>query len=186
MFQEFPNKKYQVIYADPPWAYRDKREKSSSGRICGGASTYYPTMTLEEIKNLPVQGLADNDCILFLWVTFPCLKEGIDVLESWGFKYKTLGFSWLKTNPKAGTPFFGIGSYTRSNCEVCLIGIKGKPKMASRAVSSAIIAPVGKHSAKPPIVRDKIVQLVGDVPRIELFARQACEGWDAWGNEELA
>lgn len=183
MFQEFPDKKYKVILADPPWSYKDKREKSSTGRICGGASTYYPTMPLEDIKNLPVQDLAEDDCILFIWATFPCLPEALSVIEAWGFKYKTLGFSWLKTNPKAGTPFFGIGSYTRSNCEVCLIGIKGKPKIDSRAVSSALLAPVARHSAKPPEVRERIVKLMGDVPRIELFARESTDGWDAWGNE---
>lgn len=183
MFQEFPDRKYSVIYADPPWSYQDKREKSSTGRICGGASTYYPTMSLDEIKSLPVQSLADDNCLLFMWVTFPNLQEGLDTIAAWGFKYKTLGFSWLKTNKKAGTPFFGIGSYTRSNCEVCLIGIKGKPKMASRAVSSALLAPVGRHSAKPPEVRERIVKLMGEVPRIELFARESTEGWDCWGNE---
>ncbi len=175
------NKKYNIIYADPPWSYRDKRDKHP--RLCGGASAHYNTMTIEEIKNLPVNKLADDNCMLFLWVTFPNLQEGLDVIKAWGFTYKTLGFSWIKTNKKNGKPFFGIGYYTKSNCEVCLIGVKGKPIVVSNKVSSVIIAPREEHSKKPDIVRDKIVELCGDLPRIELFARQKAEGWDVWGNE---
>ena len=176
-----PQKKYQIIYADPPWSYRDKRDKHP--RLCGGASAHYNTMTIEEIKNLPINKLADDNCMLFIWVTFPNLQEGLDVIKAWGFTYKTLGFSWIKTNKKNGKPFFGIGYYTKSNCEVCLIGVKGKPIVVSNKVSSVIIAPREEHSKKPDIVRDKIVELCGDLPRIELFARQKTEGWDVWGNE---
>ena len=175
------NKKYNIIYADPPWSYRDKRDKHP--RLCGGASAHYNTMTIEEIKNLPVNKLADDNCMLFLWLTFPNLQEGLDVIKAWGFTYKTLGFSWIKTNKKNGKPFFGIGYYTKSNCEVCLIGVKGKPIVVSNKVSSVIISPREEHSKKPDIVRDKIVELCGDLPRIELFARQKAEGWDVWGNE---
>jgi len=175
------DKKYNIIYADPPWSYRDKRDKHP--RLCGGASAHYNTMTVEEIKNLPVNKLADDNCMLFIWVTFPNLQEGLDVIKAWGFTYKTLGFSWIKTNKKNGKPFFGIGYYTKSNCEVCLIGVKGKPIVVSNKVSSVIIAPREEHSKKPDIVRDKIVELCGDLPRIELFARQKAEGWDVWGNE---
>lgn len=181
---EFPTGKYQIVYADPPWSYNDKRERKQPGaRICGGASVYYPCMSLTEIKSLPVAGVAAVDSILFLWATFPNLKEAISVIEAWGFKYKTLGFSWIKTNTKSGTPAFGIGHYTRSNCEVCLIGTRGKPPRVSGSVSSVIISPREMHSKKPDIVRDKIVELCGDIPRIELFARQKTEGWDCWGNE---
>jgi len=140
-------------------------------------------MTIEEIKNLPINKLADDNCMLFIWVTFPNLQEGLDVIKAWGFTYKTLGFSWIKTNKKNGKPFFGIGYYTKSNCEVCLIGVKGKPIVVSNKVSSVIIAPREEHSKKPDIVRDKIVELCGDLPRIELFARQKAEGWDCWGDE---
>ena len=175
------NKKYNIIYADPPWSYRDKRDKHP--RLCGGASAHYNTMTIEEIKNLPVNKLADDNCMLFLWLTFPNLQEGLDVIKAWGFTYKTLGFSWIKTNKKNGKPFFGIGYYTKSNCEVCLIGVKGKPIVVSNKVSSVIISPREEHSKKPDIVRDKIVELCGDLPRIELFARQRVDGWDCWGDE---
>jgi N6-adenosine-specific RNA methylase IME4 len=175
------DKKYNIIYADPAWSYRDKRDKHK--RMCGGAAAHYPTMTIEEIKNLPVKEISDDNAILFLWVTFPNLQEGLDVIKAWGFKYKTLGFSWIKTNKKDGKPFFGIGWYTKSNCECCLIGVKGKPTKASNSVSSVVISPREEHSKKPAEVRNKIVEFSGNVPRIELFARQHAEGWDCWGNE---
>ena len=108
------DKKYNIIYADPAWSYKDKRDKHP--RLCGGASVHYNTMTIENIKNLPVNDIADDNCMLFMWATFPNLQEALDVIKSWGFKYKTLGFSWIKTNKKNGKPFFGIGYYTKSNC----------------------------------------------------------------------
>ena len=174
-------KKYNIIYADPPWSYKDKRDKHP--RMCGGAISHYNTMSIEQIKSLPIKDLAADNCMLFLWVTFPNLQEGLDVIKAWGFKYKTLGFSWIKTNKNNGKPFFGIGYYTKSNCEVCLIGVKGKPIKVSNSVSSVIISPRQEHSKKPDQIRDKIVELCGDVPRIELFARKKAEGWDVWGNE---
>ena len=174
-------KKYNIIYADPPWSYKDKRDKHP--RMSGGATAHYNTMSLEQIKALPIKDLAADNCMLFLWVTFPNLQEGLDVIKAWGFKYKTLGFSWIKTNKNNGKPFFGIGYYTKSNCEVCLIGVKGKPIKVSNSVSSVIISPRQEHSKKPDQIRDKIVELCGDVPRIELFARKKAEGWDVWGNE---
>ena len=181
MSTPFPDKKYSVIYADPPWSYRDKRDKHP--RLCGGARVHYDVMNTSDVKALPVASIADNNCMLFLWATFPNLPDAIEVMKAWGFKYKTLGFSWIKTNRKSGTPFFGIGYYTKSNCEVCLIGVKGKPIKESNSVSSVVIEPIEGHSKKPDCVRDRIVTLCGDVPRIELFARQRVEGWDAWGDE---
>lgn len=176
----FPNKKYKIIYADPPWSYKNGK---GHPRWAGDALAHYPTMSIEDIKALPVQEIADKDSILFLWVTFPNFQEGLDTLKAWGFEYKTLGFSWIKLNPKNGKPFFGVGYYTKSNCEVCLIGVKGKAPKESNKVSSVIMEPRGKHSKKPTIVRDKIVELCGDLSRIELFARESAEGWDVWGNE---
>ena len=186
----FPNKKYQIIYADCPWDYKDKRNKHP--RLCGGALVHYKTMKIEEIKKLPVIQITDKNCMLFLWATFPNLQEALDVIKSWGFKYKTLGFSWIKTNKVDGKPFFGIGYYTKSNCEVCLIGVKGRPTVINDSISSVLMYPKGEHSKKPHIVREKIVQLCGDLPRIELFARppkdllfedESYKGWDVWGNE---
>jgi N6-adenosine-specific RNA methylase IME4 len=140
-------------------------------------------MTFSELAHLPIPTVADTNCALFLWCTFPYLDKQIKLFSHWGFKYKTLGFSWIKTNPKSGTPFFGVGYYAKSNCEVCLMGVKGKMKPVSNKVSSCVIAPRREHSRKPDEVRDRIVELFGDVPRIELFARQAYPGWDVWGNE---
>lgn len=174
-------KKYNIIYADPPWEYNKRKNKNT--RFGGGAGGHYDIMNLQEIRNLPVQKISENDCALFLWVTFPKLKEQLDVFESWGFKYVTLGFSWIKTYKKSGTPCFGIGYYTKSNCEVCLLGIKGKLKPIANTVSSCIISERREHSRKPDEVRERIVQLFVDLPRIELFARQKQEGWDCWGND---
>ena len=175
-------KKYQVIYADPPWSYKDKRNKNP--KMSGGALAHYQTMDIEAIKLLPVKNICSEDCILFLWVTFPQLQEGLDVIKAWGFKYKTLGFSWIKTNKKNGKPFFGIGYYTKSNCEVCLIGIKGKPIKASNNVSSVVISPREQHSKKPEEVRNRIEEFVGGGRNmIELFARQSADRWDCWGLE---
>ncbi len=140
-------------------------------------------MSMAEIKALPVGDLAQENCALFLWTTFPYLDEQIKLFDWWGFKYRTVGFTWIKTNSKNGQPFFGVGYYAKSNAEVCLLGIRGKMRPASNRVSSVVIAPREEHSKKPDVVRDKIVELFGDLPRIELFARARVDGWDAWGNE---
>jgi len=184
-------KKYQIIYADPPWKYNSRANHKT--RFRGGACGHYDLMSIDEIKALPVNDLADEDCVLFLWTTFPYLEDQIKLFSHWGFEYKTLGFSWIKTNKVNGEPFFGVGYYAKSNCEVCLMGIKGKMKPVSNSVSSVIISPRRKHSQKPDEVREKIVELFGDISRIELFARKdrqldlrgktSFDGWDVWGNE---
>lgn len=141
-------------------------------------------MTLADIKALPVAEIADNPSVLLLWATFPQMQEALEVIKAWGFTYKTLGFSWLKTN-KDGSPFFGVGYYAKSNQEVCLLAVKGKAHslVKSNKVSSVVITGRTKHSEKPAVVRQKIIQLFGDLPRIELFARQKTKGWDVFGNE---
>ena len=169
-------KKYQIIYADPPWKYNNRANNNT--KFKGGAGNHYNLMTMEEIKGLPLSNLADENCALFLWVTFPMLEEQIKL-----FIFKTLGFSWIKLNPKNLQPFFGVGFYTKSNCEVCLLGIKGRMKPISNKISSAVLSPRREHSRKPDEIRDRIVELFGDLPRIELFAREKVTGWDAWGNE---
>ena len=172
-------KKYKVIYADPPWQYR-VYSKKGQGR---SAENHYHTMNIDDIRSLPVADIADDDCVLFLWITFPCLKEGISVMESWGFTYKTCGFNWVKRNKKKDTYFMGLGFWTRSNSEVCLIGTKGHPKRVSKSVSQICDARVMAHSKKPDEIRKRIVELCGDVPRIELFARKTADGWDCLGDE---
>lgn len=178
LYEPLPDKKYSVIMADPPWSYRDK---ASAGKR--GASFKYPTLTIEQLHTLPVKDIASEDCALFLWATFPCRKEAMSLIESWGFEYKTVGFLWIKLNKKALTPFMGMGNWTRANGEECLIATKGKPKRVSASVHQVIMSPIEQHSKKPDEVRDRIVQLMGDVTRIELFARNRTEGWDSWGNE---
>lgn len=172
-------KKYKVIYADPPRQYR-VYSKKGQGR---SAENHYHTMNIDDIRSLPVADIADDDCVLFLWITFPCLKEGISVMESWGFTYKTCGFNWVKRNKKKDTYFMGLGFWTRSNSEVCLIGTKGHPKRVPKAVSQICDARVMAHSKKPDEIRKRIVELCGDVPRIELFARKTADGWDCLGDE---
>lgn len=179
---KWPDKKYQIIYADPPWKYNSRANHKT--RFRGGACGHYDLMTMAEIKNLPVKDIADNSSVLFLWTTFPYLKEQLEVFESWGFKYKTLGFSWIKTNKKNHKPFFGVGYYTKSNCEICLIGTRGKVrKPAVNTVSSVIICPRREHSKKPDEARAGIEALYPNTKKIELFARQKVSGWDCWGNE---
>lgn len=172
-------KKYGVIYADPPWNYRVYSKKETGG----SAESHYPTMKLEDIKALPVADLADKDCALFLWVTLPCLLEGLEVLKAWGFTYKTTAFVWIKQNRKADTLFLGMGFWTRSNAEICLLGTKGRPKRMDATIRQVVVSHVEEHSKKPQEVRDRIIRLLGDVPRIELFARRKTEGFDVWGNE---
>lgn len=172
-------KKYKIIYADPPWQYR-VYSKKGQGR---SAENHYHTMNIKDIMALPVDKIADKDCILFLWITFPCLKEGIEVMERWGFKYKTCGFNWVKRNKKKNTYFMGLGFWTRSNSEVCLIGTKGQPKRVSKSVSQICDARITEHSRKPAEIRERIVELCGELPRIELFARDKVKGWDSLGDE---
>ena len=176
----FPDKRYDIIYADPPWEYRQSGSRS--------AAEHYPTMSTEEICQLPVQTICGGGgAVCLMWATFPNIGEALKVMESWGFQYKTAAFVWVKKYAKSGKNFFGMGAYTRSNAEVCLIGItpklKAKEWVRSHSVRQIVESPVEEHSKKPDVVRDLIVELFGDRPRVELFARQRADGWDAWGNE---
>lgn len=172
-------KKYSVIYADPPWHYRTYSKKGR-GR---SADSHYPTMDLEDIKALPVSEIAAKDCALFMWLTFPCMKEAFEVLDAWGFEYKTVAFVWVKQNRKSDSLFWGMGYWTRANAELCVLATMGHPKRANTGVHQVIVTHIEEHSKKPNEARERIVRLMGDVPRIELFARQTPEGWDVWGNE---
>ena len=174
----FPDKKYNIIYADPAWHYQTWSEGSKRN-----VTSKYKTMSMDEIWDLPIKDITDNDCILFLWVTFPKLLDCIKTIEKWGFTYKTCAFTWVKKNKKKDSWFWGLGYWTRANTELCLLATKGTIKRQSAAVHQIIDTPIERHSKKPDIVRDKIVELVGDLPRIELFARETADGWDSWGNE---
>lgn len=141
-------------------------------------------MSKEDIQSLDVQSLAADDCVLFLWVTWPTLEEGLELIKCWGFQYKTCGFLWAKRNKKNLLSWFwGMGHWTRANTEPCLLATRGNPKRINAGVHQLIEAPVTRHSEKPTITHDRIVKLCGDLPRIELFARTSMPGWDVLGNE---
>jgi N6-adenosine-specific RNA methylase IME4 len=175
------NKKYNIIYADPPWNHVtwSKKGRGRNPDTLG----HYPVMDFEEIKKLPVPDIADKNCVLFLWVLDQMLPQSLDLIKHWGFTYSTVGFNWVKTNKNNSNYFIGMGWWTRANQELCLLAKKGTIKRKSKSVRRLIVSPRQQHSKKPDEIRDRIVELCGDLPRIELFARQKTPGWDVWGNE---
>lgn len=170
-------KKYKIIYADPPWSYNDKMSGHSFS-----LDHEYETQSKDWIKNLNVELIADKNCVLFMWAVSPLLPEAFEVMKAWGFKYKTLGFCWVKQY-KCGKVVKNLGRYTMGGVELCLIGTKGHPVRQAKNISQVHFDIRTKHSKKPEAIRQKIVQVFGDIPRIELFAREKTEGWDVWGNE---
>tara|TARA_Y100001960_G_scaffold283274_1_gene318237 strand:- start:7 stop:561 length:555 start_codon:yes stop_codon:yes gene_type:complete len=174
----FPTQKHKVIYADPAWNFKNWSSKGE-GR---NANQHYRCMPLKDIKALPVQFCADKDCVLFMWVTFPFLEKAFEVIEAWGFTYKTVAFNWMKQNRKSDGLFMGGGYWTRSNGEVCLLATRGKPKRKAKDVRQAILSHRREHSRKPDEIYERIERLV-DGPYLELFARQQRPGWTSWGNE---
>lgn len=170
--------KYGVIYADPPWHFRTYSAKGT-GR---GAVSHYDCLDLDAIKALPVSQLAAPNCVLFLWAVDPMLPEAFETIRSWGFTYKTVAFYWVKQNAKSDGFFTGMGYWTRSNPEMCLLATRGKPKRKARDVRKLVIDRRREHSRKPDCVRDRIERLV-DGPYIELFARETAPGWASWGNQ---
>ncbi len=186
MCYPLPQDKFQVIYADPPWTFQTW-SKEGKGR---SAENHYACMTLQQIRDLPVADLAAENCSLFLWTTDPVLPQALDLIKQWGFTYKTIAFVWAKLNKNAPDTlwsaddfFTGMGYWTRANSELCLLATKGKPQRQSASVRRLVVAPRREHSRKPDEVAQRIVKLMGDVPRIELFARTSRQGWAVWGNE---
>jgi N6-adenosine-specific RNA methylase IME4 len=195
---------YTIIYLDPPWKYSNRANHKT--RFRGGASGHYPLMTMAEIRALPIPDLAAKNCAVCMWCTYPYLDEQIQLFKHWGFKYRTLLFEWIKLNPKGwvdprldpsyylGKPyvrysdglyhsvFFGTGHYTKSNPEPCLLGMRGQVPTITDKLSNTIFAPRREHSRKPDEARERIVELFGDVPRVELFARETAAGWASAGN----
>jgi N6-adenosine-specific RNA methylase IME4 len=174
-------KKYKIIYADPPWDYGGRKlNVSSKGKEL---NDHYSTMKHQDICNLPIKELSDKNCLLFLWVTYPHLEKSFEVIRAWGFKYSTVVFEWLKmTSTGKNVCFMGVWT-TGGGIELCLLAHKGSVPRISKNIRKMIISERKRHSEKPPETRERIVALVGDLPRIELFARQKTEGWDVWGNE---
>lgn len=180
LFQPLPSsKKYSILYVDPPWDYKGQKQHTKAGKPdTGGAVSHYSTVKLSDLKKLSVSDITESDCLLFMWVTSPHLDQGIELMKSWGFNYATVAFVWdkQKTNP---------GFYTLSQCEMCLVGKKGKiPKpRGSRSIRQLVSSLRGKHSEKPKEVRDRINMMFPTQNKIELFARTTSEGWDVWGNQ---
>lgn len=172
----FPDKKYQIIYVDPPWKYRNKK---TGGSMSSGSESKYLTMALDEICNLPIADIAYKNCVLFLWATVPLMPEAFQVMKVWGFEYKTM-ITWRKIMS------LGMGFWFRGQCEHLLFGIKGKIKAFRLQESNFIQCKVLKHSQKPKEFRQLIERATINMikrNKIELFARQKTEGWDVWGNE---
>ena len=186
MSANWPDGAFNVIYADPPWTFQTWSAEGK-GR---SPEKHYDCMSLADVRALPVQDIAAEDCTLFLWVTDPLLPEAFKLIEAWGFTYKTVAFYWAKLNKSAPRLLFavpdfhtGMGYWTRANPELCLLATKGKPQRVSMSVRRLVIEPRREHSRKPDEVADRIVNLMGDVPRIELFGRQSRRGWTTWGDE---
>ena len=175
---DLPNKTYGVIYADPPWYFKS-RSKKGEGR---NPNQHYDCMDLEDIKKLNVGSLAQDNCMLLMWVIDPMLDKAFEVIDAWGFKYKTVGFTWAKTNKNKLGFFTGLGYWTRGNPEMCLLATKGRPKRKSMSVPQLVVSERRRHSEKP-LLHEQIEALV-DGPYIELFARKKPRpNWDYWGNE---
>lgn len=168
--------KYQIIYADPPWKYNDKG-------CYGSAESQYECMDIDKLKKLSVPDIADDNCALFIWATYPMIKECLELIDAWGFTYKTLAFNWIKLSKTSNKLNFGLGRYTRGNSEPLLLATKGKLYPIRRNINEVIMLPNIRHSKKPDRIRNMIVDLMGDLPRIELFARNQVNGWHCWGNE---
>ncbi|MEI9887733.1 MAG: MT-A70 family methyltransferase [Rhizomicrobium sp.] len=174
-------RKYRAIYADPPWSFRNWSAKGT-GR---NAVSHYDCLDFDALTKLPVQDYAEDDCALFLWATDPLLPKAMELIDAWGFEFKTVAFYWVKLNTKAESDtsyFTGLGYWTRANPEQCLLATRGKPSRRAKDVRKLIVDRRREHSRKPDQVRDRIERLV-EGPYVELFARETKKGWDCWGNQ---
>lgn len=199
---------FGILYPDPPWKYSDKGNAGNRG-----AEHKYPTLSLLELKMLrpEVDACAAGNCAMAMWATGPMMSEARELLAAWGFKFSTILFTWIKTysveerirkaakkfevDPDAVkyildaagvipvSPRKGMGNWTRGNAEYCLLGVRGKVERLNKGVGSVIISETREHSRKPDEARTKLVELFGRVPRLEMFAREAEDGWNTWGLE---
>lgn len=203
---QLPEKQYDLLYVDPPWKYKNTVSN-------GAAENHYPTMELHEMMQMPINQICKPDCVMFMWHVSAMPLEALKLVESWGFKFKSMkAFTWVKLNKRfqrelkkkfcIGTDEFNRlsehevlmllqkftkmngGNYTRANTEDVLVAIKGKGlERIDAAVKQIVFAPIGEPSEKPNIIRKEIERLYGDVDRIELFCRHSPEGWDTFGNQ---
>ena len=186
-FADLPKGHFGAILADPPWQFQNLWNTPAGPNR--GDAAHYGTMTLEDICGLPVESVAADNCVLFMWGIWILLPRLLDVIEEWGFKYKTCAFDWMKANAGQIDMFrednnvqMGMGYWTRANTEPCLLATRGKPKRLNADVRQGIIEPRREHSRKPDCVHERIERLVAG-PYLELFARRSRPGWTTWGNE---
>lgn len=191
IFGDLPRNHFGVLYADPPWQFDAWSEFKplASGGVTRAIERHYQTVDAPVLAKLPVAELAAPDCALFMWVCWPTLRDAWELLDAWGFAYKTCAFSWVKANVRQlrlfeddATADMGLGYWTRANSEVCLLATRGKPKRLNADVRQGIIEPRRGHSRKPDCVYGRIERLVSG-PYLELFARNTRPGWTSWGNE---
>lgn len=183
---ELPKGHFGAILADPPWAFKVWSEDTGNGR---SASAHYETQSVSDLCALQVASLAADDCALFMWVCWPTILDAFQLIDAWGFVYKTCAFDWMKAD-NTQPHFFqeeipaqvGMGYWTRANTEPCLLATRGKPKRLNADVRQGIIAPRREHSRKPDGIHERIERLVAG-PYLELFARQQRPGWTVWGNQ---
>ena len=191
IFPALPDKKYSIIYADPPWHYNGKMQFDRSGKtdenpgwkrgiFISSACFKYPTLKTKELKTLPIESIAEDDALLFMWSSSPHLEQAISLGSAWGFDYKTIAFVWNKMNHNPG-------QYTLSYCEVCLLFKRGRiPKpRGARNIKQLIEVPRNGHSEKPEQVAEGIQKMFPEQAKIELFARHTREAWDSWGLESI-
>lgn len=180
-FPPLPKSKFNVIYPDPPWPYRDKGKAGNRG-----ASTKYKTIPLPDLILLPVEKLASRHCACLMWTPDTFIKEAVALMKAWGFVYKRVAFVWVKTTKDGSRNLMTLGRYTRSNAEFVLLGVKGAPKVKSHSINQIYASPTIPNHVKPQEIRERIEKLFGDVKRIELFARNRKhirDGWSYWGDQ---
>ena len=170
---------YDLIYADPAWPFENYSTKGESRN----PNRHYATMSIEQLKALPVGHIAAETAVLAMWVTDPLLPHCIDVMAAWGFRYATVLFTWAKRTRLDTGWHMGTGYYSRANPEMCLLGLNGRRAPAVRDVRQLIVEPVREHSRKPDRCITDLERMFPGGRKIELFARTERPGWDAWGNE---
>jgi N6-adenosine-specific RNA methylase IME4 len=169
--------RYGVIYADPPWRFRTWSESNQKK----AAKNHYDLMELADIKKLPVQDMAADDCVLLMWACNPMIPQALEVIEAWGFKYKTVAFTWAKQSTTGSKWHMGLGYWTRQNTEQCFLATRGKPKALAHDIRQLVISPRREHSRKPELHQH--IERLSVGPYLEMFARTTVDGWDQYGNE---
>ena len=178
----------RIVYADPPWSFKTFSDEGKDR----APEQHYQTMTIDDICAIPVKEWVADDALLYIWAYQPLLPETFTVMEAWGFKYTTIGFIWVKINGGQDRLFYAqedvrksLGYYTRAGGEICLIAKRGKgiPGRLSKSEAQVVLSPLREHSRKSDEIAESIVEMHGDIPRLEMFARTPRKGWELFGNE---